>query len=126
MESKRFPVRGAYLLVSVLEPVLGSIEMTISGLEIDALALEQLCRRHRIRRLSLFGSRARGEAVPESDIDLLVEFEQGSRVGLRLITVQDELSAFFGLPVDLCTEGFLSPHFRGRVVREAISLYAAA
>jgi len=102
------------------------MEMTISGLEIDTLALEQSCRRHRIWSLSLFGSRARGDADSESDIDLLVEFERGSRVSLRLITVQDELSAFFGLPVDLCTEGLLSPRFRGRVVREAISLYVAA
>ena len=100
--------------------------MTIGGLEVDRTALEGLCRRNRIRNRSLFGSRARGAAGPGSDVDLLVEFEPGARVGLRFITIQDELSALLGRRVDLCTPGFLSPHFRDRVVREAIRLYDAA
>ena len=100
--------------------------MTIAGLDVDAAALADLCRRHQVRRLALFGSRASGEAAPGSDIDVLVEFERGASVGLWFITVQDELSALLGVPVDLCTAGFLSPRFRDRVVREAIPFYEAA
>lgn len=100
--------------------------MKIGELEIDDAALGQLCRRYGVRRLSVFGSRARGDAGPGSDVDVLVEFEEGRRVGLRFISLQDELTDLFGRPVDLCTSGFLSPHFRERVVLEAVPLYEAA
>ena len=86
----------------------------------------ELCRRHGIRRLAVFGSAARGELRPESDLDLLVEFEPGRPVGLRFITVADELGELLGRRVDLNTAGFLSPHFRDKVVREAVPLYDAA
>lgn len=98
----------------------------IGELEIDDAALGQLCRRYGVRRLSVFGSRARGDAGPGSDVDVLVEFEEGSRVGLRFISLQYELTDLFGRPVDLCTRGFLSPHFRERVILEAVPLYEAA
>ena len=88
--------------------------------------LAELCRRHGIRRLALFGSAARGSLGPESDVDLLVEFVPGRRVGLRFITVQEELQELLGREVDLNTPAFLSPHFRDRVVAEAIPLYEAA
>jgi predicted nucleotidyltransferase len=92
----------------------------------DGAQLEDLCRRHGIRRLSVFGSALRGESRPDSDLDVLVEFEPGSKVGLRFITIQDELSALFGRPVDLNTPAFLSRHFRERVLHEARALYEAA
>ena len=57
---------------------------------------------------------------------LLVEFEPGVAIGLRFITLQAGLSALFGRRVDLATAGFLSPHSRSRVVREAVPLYEAA
>jgi predicted nucleotidyltransferase len=95
-------------------------------LPIDRRQLGELCRRHQIRRLALFGSATRGELRDDSDVDLLVEFLPGTRVGLRLITIQDELTALLGRPVDLCTPGFLSPHFRERVLGEAVPLYEAA
>ncbi len=85
-----------------------------------------LCRRHGIRRLAVFGSAARGEHGPESDIDILVEFLPGRRVGLRFITIQEELAELFGRQVDLNTRDFLSPQFRDRVEAEAIPLYEAA
>jgi hypothetical protein len=93
---------------------------------VDRERLAELCRRHGIRRLAVFGSAARGGLRPDSDLDLLVEFEPGRPVGLRFITVADELSALLGRRVDLNTTGFLSPHFRDRVVREAVPLYDAA
>jgi len=92
----------------------------------DPERLAELCRHHGIRRLALFGSAARGALGPESDIDLLVEFVPGRRVGLRFITVQEDLQELLGREVDLNTPGFLSPHFRDRVVAEAIPLYETA
>ena len=58
---------------------------------VDRARLEALCRKHGVVRLALFGSAARGELRPDSDIDVLVEFVPGRRVGLRFITVQEEL-----------------------------------
>jgi len=95
-------------------------------LPVDREALASLCRRHGIRRLAVFGSALRGDLREDSDIDILVEFFPDNRVGLRLITIQDELSALFGRTVDLNTAGFLSPHFRDRVLQEATALYEAA
>ena len=76
--------------------------------------------------MAVFGSAARGELRPDSDIDVLVEFEPGRRVGLRFITIQDELTQLFGRPVDLNTRGFLSPSFVDRVIDEAVPVYEAA
>ena len=100
--------------------------MTEITLSFDRERLVDLCRRHGIRRLSVFGSAARGEMLPESDIDLLVEFTPGHHVGLQFIAIQDELSTLVGREVDLNTPGFLSPHFRDRVTAEAIPIYEAA
>jgi predicted nucleotidyltransferase len=93
---------------------------------IDRERLANLCRRHGIRRLSLFGSALRGEAGAGSDLDVLVEFLPGTAVGLRFITIQDELADLFGRPVDLNTPSFLSRHFRERVLHEARAFYEAA
>lgn len=94
--------------------------------DLDRDRLAELCRRHGIARLALFGSAARGQLGAESDIDLLVEFVPGRRVGLRFITVQEELQALLGRKVDLNTLAFLSPYFRDRVQAEALPLYEAA
>ncbi len=94
--------------------------------DLDRSRLAELCRRHGIARLALFGSAARGQLDAETDIDLLVEFVPGRRVGLRFITVQEELEALIGRKVDLNTRAFLSPYFRDRVVAEAVPLYEAA
>ena len=95
-------------------------------LEVDNDKLSALCKRHGIRRLAVFGSAARGELRPDSDVDILVEFEPGRRVGLRFITIQDELTELLGRPVDLNTRGFLSPYFVDRVTDEAVPVYEAA
>ncbi len=88
--------------------------------------LAALCERYKVRRLAAFGSVARGDATPDSDLDLLVEFEPGARTGFAFIRLQDELAELFGRPVDLNTPGFLSPRFRDRIVYESIELYVAA
>lgn len=93
----------------------------------DAAALAALCRRYHIRRLALFGSTLRGTARPDSDVDLLVEFEAGQEPGLlRLAGIEAELSALVdGRPVDLRTAQDLSRHFRAEVARTAEVQFAA-
>jgi predicted nucleotidyltransferase len=93
---------------------------------VDRSALAEFCRRHHIRRLAFFGSVLRDDFRPESDVDVLVEFDPGRAVGLiRLAGMERELSQLLGRPADLNTEGFLSPYFRSEVVREAEVQYAA-
>lgn len=96
-------------------------------LPIEPETLEALCRRHSIKRLSLFGSTLKGTARPDSDIDLLVEFEPGHAPGLiALAGIEIELSELMGgRQVDLRTPGDLSRHFRDEVVRSAAAQYAA-
>ena len=85
------------------------------------------CRRHHIRRLSLFGSVLRDDFAPESDVDVLVEFEAGTRVGLlRLAGIEIELSELLGRKADLNTQGFLSPYYRDEVLTEAEVQYDKA
>jgi predicted nucleotidyltransferase len=81
--------------------------------------LGEFCRRHRIRRLSVFGSVVRDDFRADSDVDVLVEFEPGQVPGLAFFAIQDELAAELGRPVDLNTLGFLGRHLRDRVRREA-------
>ena len=98
-----------------------------SAPEPEAGALAALCRRHHIRRLSLFGSALRGELRPESDIDLLVEFAPGRKPGLLALSAMErELSPLFGgRSIDLRTPEDLSRYIRPHVVNEAEVKYAA-
>ena len=93
----------------------------------DSAALAELCQKHHIRRLSLFGSVLKGTANRDSDVDLLVEFEAGLKPGLLgLAGIEIEISALLGgRRVDLRTAQDLSPHFRGDIVRSAEIQYAA-
>ncbi len=96
------------------------------GVKVPGEAVAEFCRRHQIRRLSLFGSILRKDFGPESDIDVLVEFERGARVGLRFFTIERELSNLLGRKVDLNTPGFLSKYFREEVLAEAVPQYDAS
>ena len=95
-------------------------------LPIDREAVSAFCQRHHIARLALFGSVIRDDFGPESDIDVLVEFQPGTRVGFAFIRMQDELSAVLGRTVDLHTPRSLSKYFRDQVLRDAEALYVAA
>lgn len=89
--------------------------------------ISDFCRRHHIRRLSLFGSVLRDDFRPESDVDVLVEFEAGHVPGFfGLFEMEEELSAVFGRKVDLNTPASLSRYFRDRVIAEAVPLHDAA
>lgn len=98
---------------------------TISRLEIPDSSIRQFCQRHHIRKLSLFGSVLRDDFRPDSDVDVLVEFEPGKTPGFRFIAIQDELSELLGRKVDLSTPGFLHPRILKRVEAEAEPVYTA-
>jgi predicted nucleotidyltransferase len=101
--------------------------MSDHRLFLDTAALDAICHHHSIRRLALFGSTLKGTGRPDSDVDLLVEFETGREPGLlRLAGIETELSALLGgRRVDLRTAQDLSRHFRDEVVRTAEVQYAA-
>jgi uncharacterized protein len=86
--------------------------------------LRELCRRYHVRRLMVFGSTITSARRPDSDIDLLVEFEPGHVPGLSFVRLADELGDLFGVPVDLHTPASLSKYFRTQVLEEARELYA--
>jgi uncharacterized protein len=101
--------------------------MSYHGIEIPHSEIAAFCRRHRVRRLALFGSILRRDFRPDSDIDVLVEFEADARIGLfGLMRIQSQLSELLGRKVDLNTPGFLSDRFRDTVLREAEDQYVAA
>lgn len=96
------------------------------GIAIPNDAIEGFCRRHGIRRLSLFGSALRDDFGAESDVDLLVEFEHGHTPGLvTLAAMELELGEIIGRDVELRTYEDLSRHFRDRVRAASRELYAA-
>ena len=97
-----------------------------SRLPIDPQVVAAFCRRHHVQRLALFGSVLRDDFTPESDVDVLVEFEAGFVPGLRFFSMEEELSAILGRKVDLNTPGFLSRYFRDKVLEEAETQYVAA
>ncbi len=93
---------------------------------IDRNRIADFCRRHHIRRLSLFGSVLRDEFGPDSDVDVLVEFEPGHVPGLiRIAGTERELSEILGRKADLRTPNDLSRHFRQQVLSTAEVQYAA-
>ncbi len=99
--------------------------MTVA-IEVDRERIAEFCRRHHIRRLALFGSVLRGDFTPESDVDVLVEFEPEHVPGLAFFGMEEELSRLLGRKVDLNTLGFLSRHFREEVLTEAEVQYVEA
>ncbi|MFQ5500719.1 MAG: nucleotidyltransferase family protein [Phycisphaerae bacterium] len=100
--------------------------MTHNGIHIPTDRIADFCRSHRIRRLSLFGSILRDDFRPDSDIDVLVEFEPGATPGFGFFGLQEELSNILGRNVDLNTPQCLSRYFVDEVLREAQVLYDAA
>jgi hypothetical protein len=93
-------------------------------LDVPKRELAPVCRRHGIRRLSLYGSRLAGTARPDSDVDLLVEFEPGRVPGLLgMSQIEIELGEVLGHKVDLRTKEELSPLFRDEVLRRAQVAY---
>lgn len=96
------------------------------GICLPEAEIASICRRHAVRELSIFGSAARGEMRPDSDIDLLVDFLPEARPGLlELAAMMRELSALLGRHVDLAVKPGLKPRIRPAVLAEAKVIYAA-
>ena len=90
--------------------------------QFDKNRLAEFCRRHVIVRLRMFGSAARGEERPDSDIDLIADF--GARIGFfEVIRAEEDLSELFDRPVDLLTEPGISPYIRDAVLESAVVIF---
>ncbi|MCD6352424.1 MAG: nucleotidyltransferase family protein [Armatimonadetes bacterium] len=95
-------------------------------IQVDQAELAAFCRRNHIRRLSLFGSVLRDDFSPDSDVDVLVEFDEEADVSLLdMVRLEEQLSEILGRKVDLRTPGDLSRYFRVRVLRDAVVQYVA-
>jgi predicted nucleotidyltransferase len=103
----------------------GGMEMALP-VHIPMEELTRLCRAYHVRRLAFFGSVLRDDFGPNSDVDMLIEFEPGQTPGLAFFRLQSELSELFGREVDLNTEKCLSPQFRLDIEHDARNVYVAA
>ena len=99
-------------------------------IEIPTDSVSAFCQRNHIRRLALFGSVLRDDFAPESDVDVLVEFEPGARVGYTFFTMQDELSDILGRRVDMNTfqgvQGSLNWILKAEILDSARVVYEQA
>ncbi len=100
--------------------------MVAPAIPVSERELAKFCRARHIRRLAVFGSAVRADFRPDSDLDLLVEFERDQTPGLGFFRLQEELSELMGRPVDLNTPACLSPRFRDEVLSLAEDLYVAS
>lgn len=94
---------------------------------IDRDAVSAFCQRHHIKRLALFGSVLGDDFGPDSDVDVLVEFQAGHVPGLNFVSIEREFSRMLhGRRVDMVTPKFLNPRIRAQVLSSAELLYVAA
>ena len=93
--------------------------------QINETKLAEICRNHDVRVLKIFGSAARGEDRPDSDVDLIVEFD-GDKSLFDLIGLELELETFLNRKVDLLTEPAISPYLRDRILASASVIYDRA
>jgi len=97
-----------------------------SGIALPPERIVEICRRYKVRELAVFGSAARGDMRPDSDIDLLVEFEEDAEIGLfEFGAMEQELAALLGRKVDLVSKRGLKARVRPHVLRDATVVYAA-
>lgn len=95
------------------------------GIDFDLERIGEICRRYGVARLDVFGSAARGDLGPDSDVDLLYELTPGARLGWEIEDLTDELAAVLGRRVDLVARSALHDRLRDAVLAEARSFYAA-
>ncbi len=93
--------------------------------DVDAQRLREVCERYGVASLEVFGSTARGDAGPDSDIDLLYVLKPDARLGFRFFDLEDELTELFGRKVDLVARTAINEHLRQQVLSDAQPLYAA-
>ena len=97
----------------------------LDGHEIDAARLAETCERYGVAELSVFGSVARGEAGPDSDVDLLFTLTPDARLGFALFDLEDELAEVFGRSVDLLSKDSVHRLIRDEVLAQAKVLHTA-
>lgn len=95
------------------------------AVDVDLERLREVCERYGIASLELFGSVARGEDQPDSDVDLLYVLKPDVRLGFNLFDLEDELATLFGRRVDLVARKAINKYIREQVLVEAQPLYAA-
>jgi uncharacterized protein len=105
----------AHVEIAIIEP------MALESLRQYRGAMLSLAARHGVRNVRVFGSMARGDARPNSDLDLLVDVELG-RTLLDVITLEQDLEQRLGRRVEVLTDGGLSPYLRQRILAEAAPL----
>lgn len=94
------------------------------NLSFDKQALAEICQKNDIAFLGVFGSVARGDNKPDSDIDLLVRFRPQAKVGFfELVRAENQLSQALGRKVDLVPEGGVSPYIAPKINRDLVTLY---
>ncbi|MGB5595938.1 MAG: nucleotidyltransferase family protein [Crocosphaera sp.] len=98
---------------------------TTISISLPLQKIKKFCERYHIYKFSLFGSVLRDDFTSESDVDVLVEFEEGKVPGLAIIRMEDELSQIINRPIDLRTPADLSRYFREQVINEALVIYEA-
>ena len=102
------------------------MEHMSAHVSIDRDLVSAFCRRHHVKRLSLFGSVLRDDFGPDSDVDVLVEFQAGHVPGFNFISIEREFSGLLhGRRVDMVTPRFLNPRIRDQVLSSAEPLYIA-
>lgn len=97
----------------------------MSNIKVPRRKLKEFCVRNHIRKLSFFGSVVRDDFTPDSDIDVLVEFDKEHIPGLAFFGMEEELSQMLGRKVDFLTIGFIHKDYRRKVLQEARVLYEA-
>ncbi|MCK6440886.1 MAG: nucleotidyltransferase family protein [Planctomycetes bacterium] len=99
----------------------------VQRLHVTPEQIADFCRRHSIVRLSLFGSVVRGDFRPDSDVDVLVKFDDAAQLTLLdLVHIRDKLAALLARPVDLIEEGTIENPFRKKsIARDQQVVYAA-
>lgn len=96
------------------------------GIDIPGDKIKDFCRRNHIRRMALFGSVLRDDFTPQSDIDILVEFEEGKTPGFAFFGMEIELGEMLGRKVDLNTPGSFSGVLKERVLKSSEVIFDAA
>jgi len=103
----------------------GATRVTMDEIKALGLRLAELCQKYGIAELSVFGSVARGDARPDSDVDLLYVRVPGNDLGMSYFALQDNLEQLFGRPVDLVPKEGLHRVIGDQVLADAQVLYAA-
>ena len=99
--------------------------MTLNEIRARGAQLADLCRKYGIAELAVFGSVARGDAGPDSDVDLLYVRVPGNDLGMSYFALREDLEELFGRPVDLVAKDGLHRVIRDQVLADAQVLYAA-